>query len=137
MDGQSESSPRPTRLFSYNIYVYKKPDMDEASHHDHIQKVNTPIIKALLEKYGAVAYTVTHNDASARADFDRLFPEAPAGMLLDYDTVISMITPNIECIEKMRQDPDFLVKFIPDHFNFADMTQSRCIVGWAEYYHFK
>lgn len=32
--------------------------MDEASHHDHIQKVNTPIIKPLLEKYGAVAYTV-------------------------------------------------------------------------------
>lgn len=58
MDGQPESSPRSTRLFSYNIYVYKKPDMDEASHHDHIQKVNTPIIKALLEKYGAVAYTV-------------------------------------------------------------------------------
>lgn len=80
--------------------------MDEASHHDHIQKVNTPIIKPLLEKYGAVAYTVvclsfaqrrirlrksghrtnipveTHNDSSARADFDRLFPEAPAGMLV-------------------------------------------------------
>lgn len=93
-------------MFSYNVYVHKKPDMDEASHHDHIQKVNTPIIKALLEKYGAVAYTVvclafprrricfrrsvhrtntpvkTHNDASARADFDRLFPEAPAGMLV-------------------------------------------------------
>lgn len=44
---------------------------------------------------------------------------------MDYDTVISMILPNIECIEKMRQDPDFLYKFIPDHFNFADMTQSR------------
>ncbi|KAK7701562.1 hypothetical protein SLS64_010309 [Diaporthe eres] len=98
----SESSTRSTRLFSYNIYVYKKPNMDETSHHGHIQKVNTPIIKALLEKYGAVAYTV-----------------------LDYDTVISMIVPNIECIEKMRQDPDFLYKFIPDHFNFADMTQSR------------
>lgn len=58
MSEPSESSPRSTRLFSYNIYVYKKPNMDEASHHDHIQKVNTPIIKALLEKYGAVAYTV-------------------------------------------------------------------------------
>lgn len=46
---------------------------------------------------------------------------------LDYDTVISMIVPNIECIEKMRQDPDFLYKFIPDHFNFADMTQSRWV----------
>lgn len=58
MDEPSDISARSTRLFSYNIYVYKKPDMDDASHHDHIQKVNTPIIKALLEKYGAVAYTV-------------------------------------------------------------------------------
>lgn len=58
MSGPSENSTRSTRLFSYNIYVYKKPNMDEASHHDHIQKVNTPIIKALLEDYGAVAYTV-------------------------------------------------------------------------------
>lgn len=53
-------------MFSYNIYVYKKPDMDEASHHGHIEKVNTPIIKALLEKYGAVSYTVV------------CFPFAPA-----------------------------------------------------------
>lgn len=58
MSEPSESSTRSTRMFSYNVYVHKKPDMDEASHHDHIQKVNTPIIKALLEKYGAVAYTV-------------------------------------------------------------------------------
>lgn len=58
MSGPSESSTRSTRLFSYNIYVYKKPGMDEASHHDHIEKVNTPIIKELLEKYGAVSYTV-------------------------------------------------------------------------------
>lgn len=58
MDGPPESTTRATRLFSYNIYVYKKPDMDDASHHDHVQKINTPIIKALLEKYGAVAYTV-------------------------------------------------------------------------------
>lgn len=58
MGGPSETSTGSTRLFSYNVYVHKKPDMDEASHHDHIQKVNTPIIKALLEKYGAVSYTV-------------------------------------------------------------------------------
>lgn len=42
-----------------------------------------------------------------------------------------MIVPNIECIEKMRQDPDFLYKFIPDHFNFADMTQSRWVSSFS------
>lgn len=58
MGEPSESSTRTTRLFSYNIYVHKKPSMGEASHHDHILKINTPIIKPLLERYGAVAYTV-------------------------------------------------------------------------------
>lgn len=76
MDGPSDSSTRSTRLFSYNIYVYKKPDMDDASHHDHIQKVNTPIIKALLEKYGAVAYTVVCLPfAPAENPLEELWPQ--------------------------------------------------------------
>lgn len=112
MGGHSES--KSARLFSYNIYVYKKPGMDEASHHEHIRTVNTPIIKPLLEKYGAVSYTVvrsiggcglrrqiqdacsssffgankstckTHNDAAAKRDYDRLFPEAPEDMLVSW-----------------------------------------------------
>ncbi|KAI3553818.1 hypothetical protein CABS03_09433 [Colletotrichum abscissum] len=130
------SLEQPKRNFAYSIYVYKKADQDEQSHHNHIESVNTPIIKPLLEKYGAVSYTVTHNDASAKADFKKLFPDAPSAMLLDYDSVISIIVPNIGCIEKMRDDPDFLGKFIPDHFNFADMSRSRCVVGWAEHYTF-
>lgn len=44
---------------------------------------------------------------------------------MDYDTVISITLPDIECLERMRQDPEFLGRFIPDHFNFADMRQSR------------
>lgn len=46
-------------------------------------------------------------------------------MLLDYDSVISIIVPDVECIEKMREDPDFMNKFIPDHFQFAEMSRSR------------
>ncbi|KAJ0344273.1 hypothetical protein COL154_010351 [Colletotrichum chrysophilum] len=109
------SNEQPNRLLAYNIYVYRKPDMDEQSHHQHLEHVNSPIITSLLKKYGAVSYTA----------FKRLFSDAPEAMLLDYDSVISMIVPNIECIEKMREDPDFMQKFIPDHFNFADMSRSR------------
>ncbi|KAK1465601.1 hypothetical protein CMEL01_11593 [Colletotrichum melonis] len=110
------SLEQPKRNFAYSIYVYKKAGQDEQSHHNHIES--------------------THNDASAKADFKKLFPDAPSAMLLDYDSVISIIVPNIGCIEKMRDDPDFLGKFIPDHFNFADMSRSRCVVGWAEHYTF-
>ncbi|KAF3799963.1 Gibberellin cluster GA4 desaturase [Colletotrichum gloeosporioides] len=136
-DSKMGSNEQPNRLLAYNIYVYKKPDMDEQSHHHHLEHVNSPIITSLLKKYGAVSYSVTHNDSTSKAAFKRLFPNAPEAMLLDYDSVISMIVPNIECIEKMREDPDFMKKFIPDHFNFADMSRSRCIVGWVENYNFQ
>ncbi|TEA13305.1 Dehydratase aurZ [Colletotrichum sidae] len=119
------SNEQSHRLLAYNIYVYRKPDMDEQSHHHHLEHVNSPIITSLLKKYGAVSYSVTHNDSTSKAAFKRLFPDAPEAMLLDYDSVISMIVPDIECIEKMREDADFMNKFIPDHFNFADMSRSR------------
>ncbi|KAF4434830.1 conidial pigment polyketide synthase alb1 [Fusarium austroafricanum] len=128
------STSQPNRFLAYSIYVYRKPDMNEQSHHSHIENINTPIIKPLLEKYGIVSYTVTHNDSSSKAVFKRLFPDAPNELLLDYDTIISMIAPDVRCIEMMREDPDFLGKFIPDHFKFADMSRSRCIVGWAQHY---
>lgn len=54
-----------------------------------------------------------------------MFPDASETVLLDYDSVISIIVPDVECIEKMREDPEFMSKFIPDHFNFADMSRSR------------
>lgn len=56
--GSMGSLEQPKRNFAYSIYVYKKADQDEQSHHNHIESVNTPIIKPLLEKYGAVSYTV-------------------------------------------------------------------------------
>lgn len=52
------SNEQPNRLLAYNIYVYRKPDMDEQSHHHHIEHVNSPIITSLLKKYGAVSYSV-------------------------------------------------------------------------------
>lgn len=53
-----EYSKKSPRYFSYNIYVYRKPELDEFSHHSHVENINTPIIKPLLEKYGAISYTV-------------------------------------------------------------------------------
>jgi hypothetical protein len=52
------ASTEAGRLLAYNIYICKKPDMDAAAHHDHVMRVNTPIIIPLLRKYGATSYTV-------------------------------------------------------------------------------
>jgi len=53
-----EYAKKSPHFFSYNVYVHRKPELDESSHHSHVENINTPIIKPLLEKYGAIAYTV-------------------------------------------------------------------------------
>jgi hypothetical protein len=45
--------------------------------------------------------------------------------LLGFDTIVSIVVPGIECIDKMRNDPIFLEKYMPDHYNFADMSRTR------------
>jgi hypothetical protein len=44
--------------------------------------------------------------------------------LLDFDCILEMLVPDVECVEKMQRDEAFIQEVLPDHFNFADM--SRC-----------
>ncbi len=48
----------------------------------------------------------------------------PEETRLGYDCVFEMIVKDIESIQAMQKDGNFLKNCIPDHFNFADM--SRC-----------
>lgn len=54
----TDSGKCATRHLAYNIYVYKKPDMEEDAHHHHVEHVNSPIITSILKKYGAISYSV-------------------------------------------------------------------------------
>lgn len=54
----TDSGKCATRHLAYNIYVYKKPDMEEDAHHHHVEHVNSPIITSILKKYGAILYSV-------------------------------------------------------------------------------
>lgn len=129
------------RLLAYNIYITRKASMDQESHHRHLTEVNTPIIKPLLEKYGAVSYSVVHHDSTVDRDLDVLLAGMPVekrpDVLLPYDTVVSIVVPNVDCINRMRSDPDFLSKYMPDHDNFADLSRSRTSLGWVEAFSFQ
>ncbi|KAK4617974.1 Dehydratase CTB10 [Fulvia fulva] len=165
------------RLLAYNIYITRKASMDQESHHRHLTEVNTPIIKPLLEKYGAVSYSVvsikaletlgcpqaddwtrfimtqqsivtwmsclvggtqSSNEFSADCVVIAGMPvEKRPDVLLPYDTVVSIVVPNVDCINRMRSDPDFLSKYMPDHDNFADMSRSRTSLGWVEAFSFQ
>ena len=52
----------------------------------------------------------------------------PEENVLAYDTVFEMIVKDIESIQTMQKDEEFLRTTIPDHFNFADMTRSKYVV---------
>jgi len=53
--------------------------------------------------------------------------------LLEFDTIISIVVPGIEWIDKMRNDPVFLEKYMPDHYNFADMSCTRYVKVQQDY----
>lgn len=48
----------------------------------------------------------------------------PEESVLDFDCILEMFVKDIDCIQRMQQDEDFVKKCLPDHGNFADM--SRC-----------
>lgn len=48
----------PERLLCWSVYITKKQDQSEEDHHSHVSKVNTPLTKPFLEKYGIVRYAV-------------------------------------------------------------------------------
>jgi len=50
----------------------------------------------------------------------------------DYDSIIQVDFPDVENFVRMKQDPVYVEKVMPDHENFADTKRSRMAVGWSE-----
>uniref|UniRef100_UPI003CE5C958 CTB10 n=1 Tax=Cercospora sp. JNU001 TaxID=2979285 RepID=UPI003CE5C958 len=126
----------PNRLLCFSIYVTKKPDQSEEDHHNHVSKVNAPMMIPFLKKYGIVRYTVKHNDAYSKPKQAALMAGQPEENVLAYDTVFEMIVKDIESIQTMQKDEEFLRTAIPDLFNFADMTRTKGSGTWIEEFTF-
>ena len=43
----------------------------------------------------------------------------------DYDCIINAVFPDVQCFVRMKQDPYYKAKVMPDHENFADTQRSR------------
>ncbi|KFY00263.1 hypothetical protein O988_03420 [Pseudogymnoascus sp. VKM F-3808] len=52
--------------------------------------------------------------------------------LADYDCIVTAVFRNIDDFVRMKQDPYYIDKVMPDHENFADTTRSKMTVGWIE-----
>lgn len=65
-----------------------------------------------------------HNDAYSQPLRKQLMNGMPDESVLDYDCVLEMIVKDIDTVQRMQKDEEFVQKCLPDHGNFADM--SRC-----------
>ncbi|KAI9151360.1 hypothetical protein HJFPF1_08562 [Paramyrothecium foliicola] len=54
----------------------------------------------------------------------------PGGLpVLEFDGAVEMWVPNIEVLQTMNQDPEYVNKIQPDEANFIDLSSMRMIIG--------
>ncbi|GFF56581.1 hypothetical protein IFM46972_10554 [Aspergillus udagawae] len=90
---------------------------------------HAPLVGKLLEKYGVLHWTMTHNTNMTRPLTDGLHDEQFI-YTADYHCVVQFILPDIECFAKMQEDPFYIENIKPDHERFADTEKSKFMVGY-------
>ena len=61
-------------------------------------------------------------------------PDLQGVTALEYDGVIEMIMPDIECLANARNDPFYTEKVQPEEEKFIETSQIAYMVGWCETY---
>ncbi|KAJ5703180.1 hypothetical protein N7488_010728 [Penicillium malachiteum] len=65
---------------------------------------------------------------STRNQMSRLFDRQFAN-IAEYDAFIQIFFDDVEDFVRMKADPDWRTKVMPDHENFADTTRSQMTIG--------
>ncbi|GKU21540.1 unnamed protein product [Fusarium langsethiae] len=130
MEGQAHSN-QPKSLICLTITAFKKPSLSEEEYRHHMTKVHAKLVSPLMEEYGIVRYTMTHNTRKTRPMLYQLYDPQFSNQS-DYDCIVQFIFKDILDFQRMKADPRFLEKVAPDHLNFADTKRSTMTVGYFE-----
>ena len=49
----------------------------------------------------------------------------------DYDCFSQIIFQSVHDYKRLKEDPYFTEKLMPDHLNFADVKRSKMTIGWV------
>lgn len=114
---------QPNTLICLTITAFKKASLSDEEYRHHMTKVHAKLVSPLMEEYGIVRYTMTHNTKETRPMLHLLY-DPQFSKLSEYDCIVQFIFKDIMDFQRMKADPRFLEKVAPDHVRFADTKRS-------------
>ncbi|KAK5988369.1 Dehydratase aurZ [Cladobotryum mycophilum] len=131
MSSSTELGLGPNQYIGLTITAFRRPGLDEDEYREHMTKAHAPLVSPLMEEYGIVRYTMTHNTTKTRPLLHQLY-DPEFSVLSEYDCIVQFVFKDIEDFKRMKADPRFLQKVAPDHVKFADTKRSTMTVGIFE-----
>ncbi|WYZ38293.1 hypothetical protein EsH8_III_000207 [Colletotrichum jinshuiense] len=129
--GSLNQQNQPNNLICLTITAFRNPSLDEEEYRHYMTNVHARLVSPLMEEYGILRYSMTHNTKKTRPMLYQLY-DPQFSKLSDYDCVVQFVFKDIEDFKRMKSDPRFLQKVAPDHVNFADTKRSTMTVGYFE-----
>ncbi|KAL8690940.1 MAG: hypothetical protein Q9218_003733 [Villophora microphyllina] len=115
---------KPGQKFVLTIAGYKKEGLSEEEYREYMVEVHSPMVKALMARYGTERWTMIHNNSTTRPLMAKIFDPQFAN-IMQYDCFIQATFTSIDDIVAMKADPYFKKYITPDHENFADTRGSQ------------
>ncbi|KXH68540.1 hypothetical protein CSAL01_02197 [Colletotrichum salicis] len=122
---------QPTSLICLTITAFRNPSLDEENYRRYMTKVHARLVSPLMEEYGILRYTMTHNTKETRPMLFQLY-DPQFSKLSEYDSIVQIVFKDIDDFKRMKSDPKFMREVAPDHVKFADTKRSTMTIGYFE-----
>ncbi|KAJ0420670.1 hypothetical protein BJY00DRAFT_312835 [Aspergillus carlsbadensis] len=128
------TNPPSRRLLCLSMLGYKKPGLTEEELCDFQSRQHSKMVSEMMEKYGVVHYSITHNAAKPMSLISKVFDPAYVSFS-DHDFIVQIIIPSLDVFVALKEDPVYKERVALDHLNFADRSsperKTRMSLGYV------